>query len=375
MPSRARFRWRSAPREALAAANRRRNELRHALRVMAAVGGAFALSLIFQMPQGGYWAIFTAVLVVQASVGATLAASRERFLGAVVGGGVGVLASVAAGAAGLDTAIQHGLVLCGVVAFLSFLAAVRPVLKVAPVIAVISLIATPGALATWEDSLLRALEVMIGGVMGVAATLLVFPARANVRAVERLASTLIEIAGLIDLEREGLEGIGRGEVGFERHRSVREALAEVEQSMDEAGHEHAAWLAGEPASEALLRTVWRARTDCVGIEHALSAISKGPALDHVRPSAIALLSAHSARLRLSAQALLDERTVERGALLAADASFDAAVTEARESGQTLRLSTDEAAGLLGLVFTMSSLTTNLEDLADRIDEMAGQTPP
>ncbi|MDB5437665.1 MAG: hypothetical protein JWM33_92 [Caulobacteraceae bacterium] len=365
-----RSRWRRAPSDALAAAKRRRNELRHAARVSAAVGAAFAISAIFHLPQGGYWAIFTAVLVVQSSLGGTLNATRERLLGAVVGGGAGVLTSLASTAMGLHAPWQHGLVLCALVALLTLAAAIKPVLKVAPVTAVIILLVPTVGMSPWLSALLRAVDILIGGLAGVAAVLLVFPARAHTLTLQRLCAAMTEIAGLIDLERANLEGDQDEPVGFERHRSVRQALAAIESSMNEADHERAAWLSDKEVPEALLRTVWRARSDCVGIGHALAAVPKGAALDHLRPSASALLSAQSARLRLCATGLKDRRKVERGALLATDAAFEASMTELRSSGATMALSTDEAAGLLGLVFVMAGLTTNLEDLADRVDELA-----
>ena len=79
-------------RRALAAAGARKSELRHATRVSAAVLAAYLLSTLLHLPQG-YWAVFTAVIVVQASLGATITASIERFLGTVVGAAAGAAAA------------------------------------------------------------------------------------------------------------------------------------------------------------------------------------------------------------------------------------------------------------------------------------------
>ena len=81
-------------------------EIRHAARVAAAVGAAFALGAIFRPPQA-YWIVFTAIIVVQASVGGTITASIERLAGTFVGGLIGV------GAAYLraKTTLEEGLVL------------------------------------------------------------------------------------------------------------------------------------------------------------------------------------------------------------------------------------------------------------------------
>src|SRR3954469_864313 len=75
-------------RAALAKAATRKTELRHAVRVSAAVVAAYALATLLRLPQG-YWAVFTAVIIVQGSLGATITASIERFMGTVVGALVG----------------------------------------------------------------------------------------------------------------------------------------------------------------------------------------------------------------------------------------------------------------------------------------------
>ena len=49
-------------RSALAKAAARKTELRHAVRVSAAVVAAYALATLLRLPQG-YWAVFTAVIV------------------------------------------------------------------------------------------------------------------------------------------------------------------------------------------------------------------------------------------------------------------------------------------------------------------------
>ena len=74
-----RRRWtgRRLSRRAFSAAAAREGELRHAVRVSVAVGGAFLVGAGLQLPQS-YWAVFTAVIVVQTSIGGTITASIER---------------------------------------------------------------------------------------------------------------------------------------------------------------------------------------------------------------------------------------------------------------------------------------------------------
>jgi uncharacterized membrane protein YccC len=59
-------------------------ELKLALRVTIAGTLAFAVTRFFDLPQG-YWAVITAVVVMQASVGGSLKAAVERFTGTLAG--------------------------------------------------------------------------------------------------------------------------------------------------------------------------------------------------------------------------------------------------------------------------------------------------
>src|SRR3954464_6192981 len=63
---------------------RRRAEMRHGLRTASAGLLSFALASVLQLPQS-YWAVFTAVLVVQGSVGGSWKASIDRLLGTLLG--------------------------------------------------------------------------------------------------------------------------------------------------------------------------------------------------------------------------------------------------------------------------------------------------
>ncbi len=58
------------------------------LRTALAAGLAYWITQVFQMP-GGYWAAISAIVVMQSEVGATVAASRDRFAGTAMGGLVG----------------------------------------------------------------------------------------------------------------------------------------------------------------------------------------------------------------------------------------------------------------------------------------------
>jgi uncharacterized membrane protein YgaE (UPF0421/DUF939 family) len=78
---------------ATAPADTGRLNLQQGMRTAVAAALAYWLTGLFHLP-GGYWAAISAIVVMQSEVGATLAASRDRFAGTIMGAGVGWLTAI-----------------------------------------------------------------------------------------------------------------------------------------------------------------------------------------------------------------------------------------------------------------------------------------
>ena len=104
------------------------------LRMIISTTLAYALATAFRLPQG-YWAVLTAVIVTQNSVGGSLKAAIDRFVGSILGALVGALAAVLLPA---HTPTVVGLILVGAVAPLVLLTAYAPHYRIAPVSAALS---------------------------------------------------------------------------------------------------------------------------------------------------------------------------------------------------------------------------------------------
>ena len=149
-----------------------RAELHLAVRVTVAGVVAYGLAQLVALPQG-YWAVFTAVLVTQASVGGSLNAAFERLIGTL--GGALYSAAVAV-LLPHSSALTVGLALAVSLAPLAALAAIIPAFRVAPVTAVILLLGNAGAAeGPVLAGLLRTLEVGLGGIVGLAVSMSVLP--------------------------------------------------------------------------------------------------------------------------------------------------------------------------------------------------------
>src|SRR6476619_6323497 len=171
-----------------------RVQLRFCLRMTAAALLAFALAQVWNIPLHGLWAVLTAVVVTQISVGGSLQATTEYVLGTIGG---------AVYAAAIAVLIPHTteLALAGVLALtiapLAYAAAVSPSFRVAPFTAAIVLLIS-GQLgeSPVQSALYRLLEVAIGGGVAVAVSLVVLPERAHglvLTAAARILDLLAEL--------------------------------------------------------------------------------------------------------------------------------------------------------------------------------------
>ncbi len=347
---------------------RRIPELRQTLRVTVAAAVAFAAYKAFGLEQG-YWAIFTVLIVMQGSIGGTLSAATERMIGTFAGA---LLGGVAA-ALHPPTTLGLGLAIVLVTALGVLGASIRPPLRVAPITAVIMLLTTPPGMPVTHFVLDRIVEIGMGGVIGVLATVLVFPARSHAVVVARSVAVLERIERLLLSEAQALE---RGEAlaPSSEHPALRQALTAVEQAMTDAERERASRLADHRIPPAIPRTLWRVRNDLVAIGGVLREPVPAQVAATLAPAAAQLLRAEAELARRCAAALSAAMPVERNDAAAALVAFTETFGDLRQSGVMRALDFNTVGRIFGLAFNLDGLHRDLNDLADRIDEIAGGVP-
>lgn len=338
-------------------------ELRHAIRVAIAVIVAFVAVKLLNMPQG-FWAVITALLVVQTSVGGSFKAALDRLLGTVAGAFYGALVAIA-----VPHANSPGLGLAIVIAILplAYLAAVNAAFRVAPVTALIVLLPMYAHSATpWISAIDRVVEIVIGNISALAVTLVVLPPRAHGQLREAAATVLSLNADLMDALMEGLLG-DKGRQGVQPlHASIRAGIKKVETAAEEASRERRMRIGDAIDPEPLVRTLYRLRHDLVMIGRAsvkpLPVEVKpklSPSLSEVRQEVTTLLRGMSAVILV------------RAAVPSPDAAFAAIrmFSTALESNAAA-LPPDEAGRLYALRFSLEQLGEDLRDLSARIGEHA-----
>jgi len=343
---------------------KRRAELRHALRVAVAAVVSFFLATALNLPQG-YWAVITAIVVVQTSIGCTQDASRDRLVGTAAGALVGGIAAVIRP----QTPWGEGLALTACVGLLSVAASLRPSLKIAPVTAVIMLVGSTAARAgTLEAAGLRVAEIAVGSVIGVLVTLFVFPPRARDAVSARVQASLRDQAGLLGLYAKRLRGEETDAAMTPLHGRIRSALNAIETTVGEAKRENSVRLTSARVPEAIPRSLWRLRSDMVMIGRASSHPWPEPVSRRLAEPAAALMEAQVEALLNLARCLAEHTAPAKPDLSAGFAAFREAFGVLEREVPAGSLSFELLEQVFGLAYGLEAFNRNLSDLAERLGE-------
>jgi uncharacterized membrane protein YccC len=169
--------------------------LRYCFRVTTSAVLSFALAQFLAIPLHGLWAVLTAVVVSQMSVGGSLKATGEYVIGTVGGA---VYSSIIGVVLPHATATTTAGVLALAIAPLAYAAALSPRFRVAPFTAVIVLlISSQFREGPIESAFYRSLEVGLGCGVALAVSLLVFPERTHALGLSAAARGLSHLAQAI----------------------------------------------------------------------------------------------------------------------------------------------------------------------------------
>ena len=349
----------------------RRAELKLALRVTAAGTLAYIVTKAFDLPQG-YWAVITAVVVVQGSVGGSLKAAIERFSGTLAGaiyGGV-IAAFVPHGSpATLGPAIVVALFP------LALLAAVKPAFRVAPITALIMLIPPTGqALGPLASAIDRVLEITLGNIVGLVVSLFVLPARAHTLMTDAAAKVVSLNADLFAVFIGELTADPKGRFALQNlHPQIRSALKKAEAASEEAMRERKSHLTEAPDPEPLIRTLYRVRHDLVMIGRAASNPLPAPVLERLGASLAMLQETTDSLLRDLAKALQQRKAPpENEAWESALNAFSSEAEALRSDALVHALPAKTFGQIFALSFALEQFRQDLGDLLARTQELAGK---
>lgn len=346
--------------------SRRRAELGLGLRMIVAGLLSFAVAHLFAATQA-YWAVVTAVIVMQANVGGSLKAMLDRFAGTLAGAGWGAVVTLAIPH---GDAVSTGAALAAALVPLSLLVAFRPAYRVAPVTAAIVLLGNLGSDAVVQAALDRVFEIGVGSVVALAVALTISPVRAHSElagiASQALTVMAQQIAALLADIGSPLDPAAVLALSDRARAAIERATAMAV----EVARERRLHLSDGPDPEPLVRTLRRVSHDLVIIARALAA----PLPEAVRGPLSAPLTGVAAALaeRINALAAALSGKAPLPPVELADAAFRAyaaAVAEMRGAGLTRALSDGDVERVFGLQFGLEQLRRNLDELAARIGEL------
>ncbi|HEY3813802.1 MAG TPA: FUSC family protein [Caulobacteraceae bacterium] len=340
-------------------------QLRHGFRVGVSVAVAFGIATWWRHLPQGYWAVISALLVMQTSTGGTLGASRDRLVGTLLGALVGGVAAYVRPETMWGEMLA--LVLCA--GSLTVVAARWPSLKVAPVTSVIMIVGNAAHATSLDAARDRVIEITLGSLIGVLAAVLIFPAPARQAVGNRVAGTLGDLAHLLTLLADRLDNpAGDHAATLPVHDKIRADLTAVETAVSEVAHESTVRLNLKPVSPAIPRTLWRLRNDAVMIGRATDHAWRGALAERLHAPAVALLRAQSRTLSDYARAMLDGRAVEKPNLGAQAAAYRKAVEDLDEAALPQGRRFETMGQVFGLAYAFEAFNQNLNDLAERLRE-------
>ena len=314
-----------------------------------------------------YWAVLTAVIVMQTSVGGSLKAMFDRFVGTLGGAAWGVAVTVGLPHQGVAAT---GVALAVALIPLAVLVAFRPGYRVAPVTAAIVLLGHLGQGGAVEAAFDRVFEIGLGSIVALLVALLVVPARAHGLLYDVARGALALMADQATRVLAGVADPIDSAVVLSGNDRIRAAIERASASADEASRERRSYVTEAPDPEPLVRALRRLSHDLVMVARVL----RTPLPDAVRVPLAA--AAGEVAAALASQMIGIGAAISGNSALPApgplDRAFDAydqAVAGLRREGLTRALSDEDVERIFGLSFGIEQIRRNLDDLTGRARDL------
>jgi uncharacterized membrane protein YccC len=337
--------------------SRHRIELGLSLRISAAGVLSYALGTAVGLPQS-YWAVFTTVIVMQASVGGSMKASVDRIVGTIGGAAWGVAVAVTVPHPG---AVSTGFALAVTLLPLAVVAALWPAYRVAAITGTIVLLGRFGQMGVVHAALDRVFEIGLGSVVALAVALTVTPIRAQGLLGGAGRQALAEMAGLCGTLFADLSVAVDLPTVLGFHERIRQALARAVAAADEAARERRSLISDAPDPAPVVRSIRRLSHDFVIIARARSAPLPAPVVERLGPPLHALSAALSVHLG-GIGAALAARSAPPSPVEGEFDEVHQAMAMMRRDGITRALSDEEIERVFGLSFALDQLRRNLDEL-------------
>jgi uncharacterized membrane protein YccC len=318
----------------------------------------YALYIGFNMPQG-YWAVFAALVVTQANLGASWKAALYRTIGSTCG---------ALAAALLIPILGRGPIGVLVVLFLlaslfAYLTALHPSFSAAGFTAALILV-FGGQGEPWHMAWLRVLYTMLGALVAFAVGALIWPVRAREILRNKIAN-ILEGAGALygAVTAAALQGVNNEEQIRELDRKLHDLRGGITQQMDEARSELAFSRFNQSAWQGFVDTADQVRRRLTAMAEDISLYVGAQLQPDLVPSLPALVERSARSFADLAQAVRQqEGKLSSSDIEAAIRDLDADLAKLREQRSTAPLALDRMLPFWALVFNLREVAQDLKQM-------------
>ncbi len=342
--------------------DRERGAVRAAIRMTIAGGLAFVVPTLLHLPSP-YWAVMTAILVIQSTVGASLASSLDRLAGTIGGVIVGALVGW------LVPSTEPAAVLFALILTLlplTLLASISSRYKIAPITAVITLI-IPHNIGSdaFVFALDRVVEVAIGGVIAIIVSLVVLPSRGHQLFAGSAAAVFRALADVVpQLASQAVDGRADDVHLSDMLAAVDNAMSKLDDAATETRREARLKLSSDPDPDALLLLVGRMRNDAMMLFRSTGRPLSGAPGEQLAPMLTAVAKEASAYLVALATAMESDSPIPApDDVQKALTLYREEITKVRSAGLSAALSVAEVERLFTLGFALEQMGDDLVSLA------------
>jgi len=323
----------------------------------------YAIYAGFHLPQG-YWAVFAALVVTQANLGAAWKAALYRTIGSSCGALAAALLMPIFGA----TPVGAGVALFLLATFFGYLTSLHPAFTAAGFTAALILV-FGGQGEPFHMAWLRVLYTILGAVVAFAVGALIWPVHARIGLRYKLASILDGAGALFRaVTTAALQGVDNEQQVRQLDRQLHDLRRGITQQMDEARAELAFSRFNQGAYQAFVDLADQVRRRLTAMAEDSSLYAN--AQPNLVPSLPALIEKTAQTFVQLAQAVRSPgATVSSAALDVAIAELDADLAKLREQRVTNPFSLDRMLPFWALVFNLKEVAQGVKQLESTLPEL------
>ena len=300
----------------------------------------------------GYWAVISAIIVMQANLGGSIRAGIDRLVGTAIGALLGTLAFRYIGQTPISVGISIALTI-----FVCSWIGLKQAYRLAAVTA--SIVLLMGETNPWQAGWNRFLDVVLGVVIALLVSA-VWPSRARNELRKAIAQRFVECDRLLQLLLACLRGECSAEEGESQKAVLRDQSIQVRALLADATREPGDQSATE-SYELLVDVAQRVSDHLIGMHYAAREMMKDKFHQVLSPEIEAIIRELSSALNQISVAVLEkESVIQLSKLQHSFRQFEAQFAARRDRGESLHFDKDELLRFYSFVYRLREMIEEVD---------------